>query len=191
MRVLVRILQVIVALALVAGVVLWFAARRGDRGFIEEEVTITRPAPAVFRWISSEDLARRWISNLLEVRKVEGGGPQSGTTFRLAQLVSGHRVDMNVQFVHVVSNQELGLLISSGASASEGFSADANFKLIASDDYTRLVFSSHTQFVSLTDRIFEPVLTIAMQRKIHDDLAKLKILMEAEQEKSASPRASP
>jgi hypothetical protein len=60
--------------------------------------------------------------------------------------------------------------------------------VIAGDDYTRLVFSSHTQFVSLSDRIFEPVLTIAMQRKVHDDLAKLKILMEAESEKSASPR---
>jgi hypothetical protein len=188
MRVLVRILQVIVALALVTSVVLWFGARRGDRGFIEEEITIARPAPAVFRWISSEDLVRRWISNLLEVRKVEGGSLQSVPTFRVVQLVSGHRLDMSVRIVRVVPNQELGLLISSGASASEGFSTDSDFKLIAGDDYTRLVFSSHTQFVSLSDRIFEPVLTIAMQRKVHDDLAKLKILMEAESEKSASPR---
>jgi len=53
-----------------------------------------------------------------------------------------------------------------------------------------LVFSSHAQFVSLSDRVFEPVLTIAMQHKVRDDLAKLKILAEAESEKSANPRAS-
>lgn len=191
MRVLVRILQVIVALALIAGVMLWFAARRGDRGFIEEEITIARPAPAVFRWISSEDLARRWISDVIELRKVEAGSPQGRTTFRLAQLVYGHRVDMTVSVVRIVANQELALQISSGDSTSEGFSADANFKLMAGDDYTRLAFSSRTQFASLSDRILEPVFTITMQHKIHDDLARLKILMEAEQEKSASPRASP
>src|ERR1700751_3568789 len=114
MSLLIRILQIVAALALLAGAVLWFGARRGDRGFIEEEITIARPAPAVFRWISSENLLRRWISNLLEVRKVEGGSPQSGPTFRVAQLVSGHRVDMSVRIVRVVPNQELGLLIYSG-----------------------------------------------------------------------------
>jgi uncharacterized protein YndB with AHSA1/START domain len=189
MRFLIRILQVVVALVLVAAVVLWFAARRGDRGFIEEEVTIARPAPAVFRWISSEDLARRWISDVIELQRTGAAGPQSATSFRLVQLVNGHRVDMNLRVVRVVPNQELALLFSSGDSVSEGFSGDANFKLITNGEYTRLVFSSHAQFVSLSDRIFEPVLTIAMQRKVRDDLAKLKILTEAESEKSANPRA--
>ena len=190
MRFLIRILQIVVALVLVAGGVLWFAARRGDRGFIEEEVTIARPAPAVFRWISSVDLARRWISDLIELQHTGAGGPQEATSFRLVQLVNGHRVDMNLRVVKVVPNQELALLFSSGDSISEGFSGDANFKLITNGDYTRLVFSSHAQFVSLSDRICEPVLTIAMQYKVRDDLAKLKILAEAESEKAANPRAS-
>jgi uncharacterized protein YndB with AHSA1/START domain len=190
MRFLLRILQVVVALVLLAGAMLWFAARRGDRGFIEEEVTIARPAPAVFRWISSEDLARRWISDLIELQHTGAGGPQEATSFRLIQLVNGHRVDMNLRVAKVVPNQELALLFSSGDSISEGFSGDANFKLITNGDYTRLVFSSHAQFVSLSDRICEPVLTIAMQYKVRDDLAKLKILAEAESEKAANPRAS-
>src|ERR1700741_4199478 len=97
---------------------------------------------------------------------------------------------MNLRVPKVVPNQELSLLISSGNSVSEGFSGDANFKLITNGEYTRLVFSSHAQFVSLSDRVFEPVLTIAMQRKIRDDLANLKILAQAQSEKSANPRAS-
>jgi len=179
MRFLLRTLQVLIALALVAAVALWFGARRGDRGFIEEEVTIARPASAVFRWISSEELARRWISDVLELRKLDSGGAQSGT-FRLAQLVNGHRVGMNLRIVRSVPGQELSFLISSGESGSEGFSGDATFKLIANGEYTRLVFTSHAQFVSESDRIFEPVLTIATQRKMHDDLQRLKLLAEAE-----------
>jgi uncharacterized protein YndB with AHSA1/START domain len=189
MSFLIRILQIVAALVLLAGAVLWFAAHRGDRGFIEEEVTIARPAPAVFRWISSEDLARRWISDVIELQRTGEGGPQAAT-FRLVQLVNGHPVDMNLRVVKVVPNQELSLLISSGNSVSEGFSGDANFKLITNGEYTRLVFSSHAQFVSLCDRVFEPVLTVAMQRKIRDDLANLKILAQAESERSANPRAS-
>lgn len=190
MRFLIRILQVVVALLLVAGAVLWFAARRGDRGFIEEEVTIARPAAAVFRWISSEDLARRWISDVIELQSTGAGGPHGAMSFRLIQLVNGHRVDMNLRVVKVVPNQELALLCSSGDFVSGGFSGEANFKLIENGEYTRLVFNSHAQFVTLSDRIFEPVLTIAMQRKIRDDLARLKILAEAEAEKPANPRAS-
>src|SRR4030095_3062730 len=140
MRFLIRILQVFVALVLVAAVAFWFGARRGDRGFIEEEVTIARPASAVFRWISSEELARRGISDLVELRRADASGAQGATTFKVVQLVHGHRVEMSVRVVRVVHNQELALLISSGDSASGGFSGDADFKLISGDDYTRLVF---------------------------------------------------
>lgn len=186
MRFLVRILQVIVAVVVAAAVVLWFAARRGDRGMIEEEVTITRPAATVFHWISSEDLARRWISDVVELRKLDS----NGTAFHLEELVDGHTVGMDIRVVRSIPGQELGLLISSGGSGVEGFSGDASFKLLANGEYTRLSFTSHTQFVSWSDRMLEPVLTIAMQQKMRDDLAKLKILLEAESEKPASPRGT-
>jgi uncharacterized protein YndB with AHSA1/START domain len=190
MRFLTRIIQVSLAVALTLAVVLWFAARRGDRGLIEEEVTIARPAPAIFRWISSEDLVRRWVSDIIELRRAdEGASQQKVTGFKITQIIAGRRVEMTLRITRVVPNQELGLLVSSGDSTS-GFSGDANFKLIAGDDYTRLVFTSHTEYVSLNDRIFEPALTFATQRKVHDDLAKLKLLMESEQDKPANPEAT-
>src|SRR5262249_2088317 len=131
----------------------------------------------VFHWISSEELARRWISALIELRKSDSERPAG---YSLVQLVNGHRVEMTVRIAREIPNQELDLLTSSGASVSQGFSGDANFRLIAGDDYTRLVFNSHTEFAAVGDRILEPVLTFAMRRKIHGDLAKLKILLEAE-----------
>src|SRR4030095_8754356 len=99
MRVLVRILQVIVALALVTSVVLWFGARRGDRGFIEEEITIARPAPAVFRWISSEDLVRRLIFKFLQIPKVRGSNLEKLSDFRSRQLGQRQSFDMSVRIV--------------------------------------------------------------------------------------------
>jgi uncharacterized protein YndB with AHSA1/START domain len=188
MRFLARIIQVGAAVAITLAVVLWFAARRGDRGIIDEEVTIARPAPVVFRWISSEDLVRRWVSNLVELRRADATPTQlSASGFQMTQVVAGRRVEMALRVAKVVPNQELSLLVSSGNSHS-GFSGDANFKLIPEEDYTRLLFTSHTQFVSLSDRILEPALTFATQRKVHDDLAKLKFLMESEPDTPANPR---
>src|SRR5215813_10051084 len=138
MSVLIRILQIVAALVLLAVAVLWFAARRGDRGTIEEEVTIARPAPAVFRWISSEDLARRWISGVVELRIDNAGtSPTGERSFKMTQWIAAHRVEMTLRVARVVPNQELHLLVSSGDS-NEGFSGDASFKLISGDDYTRL-----------------------------------------------------
>jgi uncharacterized protein YndB with AHSA1/START domain len=190
MRFLTRMVQVVVLVLLTLAVVLWFAARRGDRGMIEEEITIARPASAVFRWISSEDLARRWISDLVELRKADAVIAQENVPgFKMTQIVAGHRVEMTLRIVRVVPNQELSLLVSSGESGA-GFSGDANFKLISGDDYTRLVFTSHTQFVSFSDRFLEPALTLATQRKVHNDLERLKLLMESESSKPANPRAT-
>jgi uncharacterized protein YndB with AHSA1/START domain len=190
MRFLARIIQVGAAVAITLAVVLWFAARRGDRGIIDEEVTIARPAPVVFRWISSEDLVRRWVSNLVELRRADADPTQlSASGFQMTQVVAGRRVEMALRIAKVVPNQELSLLVSSGNSDS-GFSGDANFKLIPEEDYTRLLFTSHTQFVSLRDRILEPALTFATRRKVHDDLAKLKFLMESEPDRLANPRAT-
>jgi len=190
MRFLTRIIQGSLAVALTLAVVLWFAARRGDRGFIEEEVTIARPAPAVFRWISSEDLVRRWVSEIVELRRAdEDGAQQKATGFKLTQIIAGHSVEMILRVDRLVPNQELSFLVLSG-DAANGFSGDAHFKLISSDEYTRLVFTSHTRYFGWSDRIFEPALTFAAQRKIHDDLARLKLLMESEQDRPAYPRST-
>src|SRR5215510_898883 len=136
MRFLTRIIQASLAVALTLAVVLWFAARRGDRGFIEEEITIARPAPAVFRWISSGDLVRRWVSAVIELRPDDQRTSQQKVNgFRMTQIVAGRRVEMTLRVARVVPNQELNFVVFSG-DASNGFSGDANFKLISGDDYT-------------------------------------------------------
>jgi uncharacterized protein YndB with AHSA1/START domain len=188
MRFVGRILQVIVVTALVAAAVLWFASRRGDRGFIEEEVDIARPPAVVFRWISSEDLVRRWLSDVVEFKRADASAKVPD--FQLVELIKGHRTTMAVKIIHVVPNQELGLQISSGDLSQAGFLGEAEFKLIGTGDYTRLTFSSHTRFISTSDRIWEPIWTYSAKYKMRDDLAKLKLLLEAEPAGSANLRAS-
>lgn len=189
MTFLTRILQVLLATVFAVAAVLWFAARRGDRGAIEAEIDIARPPAVVFRWISSEDLVKRWITNLVEFKRADIPG-EKVPDFRMVHLVNGRPVAMQVRIIRVVPSQELGLQITSVQPTQGGFISEAGFELISSGDYTRLIFRSHTQFVSLQDRIWEPVLTYAAKSKMKDDLAKLKLLLEAEPAGSPNLRAS-
>lgn len=182
-----RILQVLLATVLAVTAVLWFAARRADRGAIQEQVNIARPPGAVFRWISSEDLGRRWISGLIELKRAEGASGKI-PDFRLVELINGQRTAMSVKIIRVIPNQELDLQITSLEKSDGGFSSQADFKLISDGDYTRLNFHSQTQFFSLRDQILEPIWTTAARNKMADDLVRLKNAMEAEPANSPNLR---
>jgi len=186
---LIRILQVFLVLTLAVAAVLWFAARRGDRGTIQEEVNIARSPAAVFRWISSEDLVHRWLSGLIEFKRVDSSSGRV-PDFRLVEMINGQRTAMSVKIIRVIPNQELGLQVNSLDNPGGGFASEADFKFIGDGDYTRLIFHSQTQFLSTRDRILEPIWTTAAKHKMADDLAKLKNAMEAEPANSPNLRAT-
>jgi len=180
MRLLTRLLQALLAVALLTAVFFWFAGRRGDRGDIEEEITIDRPAPAVFRWVSSDELLRRWISDLIKIESVPAGTTTAAQsrTVRMEQWIAGNKVTLDFRTTRVVLNQEIGWDLR--GTAADGCRGTATFKLLSSGDYTRLTFSSHTEFADVFDQFFEPVWTFAARRKLQSDLVRLKLMMEAE-----------
>lgn len=176
---LVRALKFLLAIFLLSAVVLWFESRRGDRGYIEEVVTIDRPAATVYRWISSDDLLRRWISNLIKLERTAPGGGQPGG-FHLEETVSDHAVAMDILVLRSIANQELDLSVRSAAGSKNAFIGTASFRLFAAGEYTKLEFTSRTDFLTTGDAIFEPILTHEMKDKVYEDLTRLKLMMEAE-----------
>jgi len=101
-----RALKFMMVLLVLAGVVLWFAALRGDRGYFEEEVTIDRAAPVVYRWITTDELLRRWISDVTKLERIGSAG-QTNYAYRLDQLIGTFRVSLKVRIMHAIPNQEL------------------------------------------------------------------------------------
>lgn len=177
---LVRVLKVLLALVLASVVVLWFAAHRGDRGYIGLEVAIDRPAPMVFRWITSDPLLRRWISDLAKLEKTGSAGPaQANDVYRIDEFIAQRRVALDVRVIRAIPNQELELAVKP-AESSDGYAAAADFKLFPNGDYTRLVFTSHSDFESFGDQMIEPILTYATKKKVEEDLTRLKLMIEAE-----------
>jgi len=178
---LVRVLKILLVLVLLCVVVLWFAARRGDRGYMAQEVTIDRPAPMVFRWITTDDLLRRWISDLVKLEKTGPAGPaQPSSVYRIDEFIAKRRVVFEVKVIRTIPNQELELAVKSAVGSTDRYTGTAHFKLFPNGDYTKVEFTSQTDFQSLGDQIIEPILTYATQKKMQEDLTRLKLMMEAE-----------
>jgi len=177
-----RALKFLTVLLLLAAVVLWFAALSGDRGYFEEEVTIDRAAPIVYRWITTDELLRRWISDVTKLERIGSVAPagQANYAYRLDQLIGTFRVSLNVRVIRSIPNQELDLSVTPATESAGNFVGNVKFKLLPDGDYTRLVFSSQTRFQDMSDQIFEPILTYATRRKLQEDLARLKLMIEAE-----------
>jgi len=154
-----RALKFLIVLLLLAAAVLWFAARRGDRGYFEEEVTIDRAAPMVYRWITTDELLRRWISDVTKLERIGSVGPagQTNHAYRLDQLIGTFRVSLNVRIIRAIPNQELELSVTPAAESAGDFVGNVKFKLLPDGDYSRLVFSSQTKFHDMSDQIFEPI----------------------------------
>jgi uncharacterized protein YndB with AHSA1/START domain len=178
---LVRVLKILLVLVLLCVVVLWFAARRGDRGYIAQEVTIDRPAPLVFRWITTDDLLRRWISDLVKLERTGPAGPaQPSNVYRIDEFIAKRRVVFEVKVIRTIPNQELELAVKSAVGSNDSYAGTAHFKLFPNGDYTKVEFTSQTDFQSLGGQIIEPILTYATQKKMQEDLTRLKLMMEAE-----------
>jgi uncharacterized protein YndB with AHSA1/START domain len=176
-----RIVRILLVLVLLCVVVLWFESRRGDRGYIGLEVTIDRPTPVVFRWITNDELVRRWISDLVKLQKTgPAGAAQPNNVYLIDEFVQKRRVGFNVRMTRVVPNQELEMVVKPTDESAGAYTAIADFKLFPNGDYTRLLFTSQSNFQNAGDQMIEPILTYAMRKKLEDDLTQLKLMIEAE-----------
>jgi uncharacterized protein YndB with AHSA1/START domain len=177
-----RTLKVLIALLVLAAVVLWFAAQRSDRGYIEEEITVDRPAAVVFHWLTTDELLRRWISDSTKLQRVDSVGSSAiaNSVYEMDGSVGTRRVSVQVRVLRVIPNQELELSVNPASGSEKSFNCTAEFKLLPSGEYTRVLFSSRTAFYELGGQAFEPVLTYAARKKVQESLARLKWMAEAE-----------
>src|SRR5215467_1051164 len=102
----IRALKVLLSLVIFVGALLWFAARRGDRGYFDEQVTIARPASVVFRWLTTDELIRRWISDLNSLERTGGAPAQPNSVYVIDELIGTERVSLSARTIRTTPNQE-------------------------------------------------------------------------------------
>lgn len=178
----IRILTGLIGLILLAIAALWLFGMRPSHGHILAEVQIDRSAPQVFRWLTDDDLVKKWVSGLVEIKTISApaDGSQVGRKLQIGEVYKGERVDMEMTVTRLEQNRALSLSIASLGDPNNGFTETGDYTLAEVNGKTRLRFEVHTKYLGFLPRLFEPFITPEATKKLTEDLQRLKQLVEAE-----------
>ncbi len=182
MKWVVRILAGFIGIAVLAVAALWLAGFRPGHDHIAAEVLIDRPSPQVFRYLTDDDLVKKWIGGLVELKEIATppDGGEAGKKFRVGEVYKDQRVDMEMTVTRYEKNRMLSLYITSLGDPSNGFTETGDYTLAEEDGKTRLRFEVKTKYLGFLPRLFEPFITAEATKKLNEDLLRMKQLLEAE-----------
>jgi carbon monoxide dehydrogenase subunit G len=177
-----RVLGGLVGLCVVLVAGLWLVGLRPGHGHVAAEVEIARPAPEVFHWLNDDERVKKWISGLVEIKKLSSGenGGEVGSKFRMSEVYGGEQVEMVMRVTGFELNRSIEMEVWSVGDPKNGFTEKAKYTLTEQGGKTRLALEAQAKYFGFLPRLFEPVMTPAATKKLHDDFQRLKSLAEAE-----------
>jgi uncharacterized protein YndB with AHSA1/START domain len=177
-----RILAGLVAIVVLAVLTLLIAGKRPNHGHMVREVTINSTATQVFRWITTDELLKKWIGGLVELRPESSptDGSEVGRKFRISEAYKDERVDMEMEVVRFERDRDLLVRVASAEDLNNGFVETAEYRLTEADGKTRIRIEAQTDYYGYIPRLFEPLITRGAKKKLREDLNRLKTLVEAE-----------
>jgi uncharacterized protein YndB with AHSA1/START domain len=177
-----RILASSVGVVVFGVLALLIAGKRPNHGRIGREVEIDRPAAQVFRWITTEELLKKWIDGLKELRpeSAPADGSEVGRRFRIGEVYKGERVEMEMEVVRFERDRNLTIHVASTGDRNSGFLETAEYALTEANGKTRVRIEARSEYYGYVPRLFEPLITRDAGKKLRGDLSRLKTLVEAE-----------
>jgi uncharacterized protein YndB with AHSA1/START domain len=133
-------------------------------------VTIPRPPEDVFPWLLEADRVPQWTSNL-ERYEPEGWVGPGARIFQTLD-VGGHRFDVTMEVVRYEPPREAQTRFS-----TNGVDVDASYVVAPDGTGTLLTQSLEAKARSLSARLVVPAVQPRLERKLIEDLERLRDLL--------------
>jgi carbon monoxide dehydrogenase subunit G len=133
-------------------------------------LTVARPPAEVFPWLLEAERVPRWSSG---VESYEPSGPlAAGARVRQRLEVSGQRIDVDMEIVRYDPPREAETRFS-----TNGIDVVNVYVLAAEGTGTRLTQSLEAHARGLTARLLLPAVQPRLERKLSEDLERLRALL--------------
>jgi len=182
-----RILFGIIAVVVLAVLGLWLGGFRKGAGINSATIDINRPPAQVWRYLTNDDLVKKWVSGLTEIRHLTPGVEGVGNRFEMTVVMDGERTDMEMEITAFVPNRQIGFKVKSIGHPSMGFTETGEYAIVEQDHNTLLTLTGRSKYYPFWLQLMEPLVTPMAQKKLEGDLARLKSLVEAEPRMAATP----
>ncbi len=138
--------------------------------------TVALPSPpgTVFPWLFEADKVPQWTGNL-EAYEVLGDGPLArGSRVRQVLTVSGQRVELELELTRFEPPRE-----AESHFAISGLDVEVTYALAAADGGSELTQTLEGKASSFKARMLLPVVQPRLERKLTEDLERLRQLLAA------------
>ncbi len=170
-----RVVLAFLAIVLLLAVGLRAAGMRSGAGANEIVVEINKPPSDVFPWLLEPEKLKQWITGMTEMTQLTPGPAAVGTKSRDVIVMGSETTVMNVEITALEPDRLLAARID-----AELFTDDVRYELSAQNGKTRLAYSAVTGYKHWFAKLLEPVITYAAQKKLVEDTAKLKALVQSQ-----------
>jgi uncharacterized protein YndB with AHSA1/START domain len=158
---------------------------RPDAGLNDAEITIDRPAAQVWAWFTDLDRVKQWVGGLEEARSttvVPEGGLRRGARMRMTMRIEGEKTELDEEVAVVEPNKRLGLRLRSAEGTPLAFTEFADWTFHDADgtgEKTTVRGVARSKYFGVA-ALMEPWITPAAEKKVTEDLVRLKMLVEGE-----------
>jgi hypothetical protein len=137
-------------------------------------VEIDAPPVEIFPWLAASERRCEWMGALAESEPLTEGEPAVGSRFRDVFEDFGRRVELEAEIVELEPPRAMAVKL-----VCKAFDATSSQRLEELDGgRTRLTAVIETEYKQRAARLAAPVVTRHAQKRLEQDLARLKELVE-------------
>lgn len=152
---------------------------RGEARHVRS-VEIARPAGIVFTWISEPARVQSWVGWMVEIRSLTPPPTAVGSK-ELWVMEDRDNDNQRMEITAEITKLEPDHLLEAQISSPGAFSGVISYELQAMDaKRTYLTYRASYHYEHWLAKLFEPIISRSAQRKLEEDIARLKQKVEAE-----------
>jgi uncharacterized membrane protein len=138
-------------------------------------IEVGRPPDAVFPWLLEEDKVPRWMGHIERYEQVGDGPLSTGSRLRQTIELSGSRVSFELEIVRYEPPRA-----AEARFETNGVEVVNVYALELAGAVTRLTQTMEAKARGLAARMLIPVVQPRLERKLADDLERLRALLDRE-----------
>lgn len=159
-------------------IILWGLGYRPGHGSFETSILINQPRPIVYAALTDDDMTKKWVSGIIELKKLTPDPMHVGTKILLTETINGDTVVMEEE-VSELQPPRIKKYISRGiGDPSIQFIEFGEYELEDKEGQTLFTMRSHIQYHGWLYKLLEPLLTFLVRHKFSGDQKRLKDILE-------------
>jgi uncharacterized protein YndB with AHSA1/START domain len=175
-----KTLKTLLLLIVVGFLGLYLYGFRPSAGKNSATIEINRPAAQIWRHLADDELVKKWVGGLEVIRHLNPETQGAGARTYMEERYEGDLAKMEMTIIVYDPPRHVSFSIEGVGDPSMGFSEGGDYVLVEQNGHTTLTLTASSIYHGFKPRLFEPFITPMAQKKLEEDLARLKSLVEAE-----------